>query len=64
MKAKITVFIYSPSGDGYHYQVRVNDKATHTDFEDIKDARAAAFVEACKASITGNGVTVEEVKAG
>lgn len=54
MNTKITLFEYSPSGDGLFYSVRVNDELAYTDFEDKQAAKAAAFDEACKATMDGN----------
>lgn len=49
----IELYEYSPTGDGLFYSVRKNNEPQFTDFENEKDAKAAAFDEACKATMEG-----------
>ncbi len=53
MTTKITLFEYSPNGDGVFYSVLVNDVPQFTDFEDKQAAKAAAFDTACLAAMEG-----------
>ena len=64
MTTKITVFTKTnENGDSPYktHTVKVNDVDVYTPFYHLPDAKAAAFNEACKASLDGP-VRVEQIE--